>query len=382
MANGDEPAVPVIGGQQMLYYFSSSMWCWRGMVELGTLLADYPAVVTPDAARLASDLLAEAPRLKADIDAAVSASCVTNASGHVTFVPAAVAPTGTKPTPYASMTTDTLASYSNFRYYAEMLSSGALDAPTATALMDFREEHGGTLSGMTRYSDHLDDMPADGYAVGALEADRLQSFLLLLYGHAANYQGRGSFFSTEQQSLYADALRTSWRASLGEVQADFCVPSQTLVALMTALQLVSAERDAPTIFLARGAPRRWYEGDGTSEVAFGVSHAPSRWGLVNFSISTPARSVDGKTHITVVNIAVDFAQPDGAQARSPTLMLRVRDPNGNATLSGAVVEAHDECAVREVWSATETIVVIPTPRAHKAKAVRTCVVIVQFVASK
>jgi hypothetical protein len=27
---------------------------------------------------------------------------------------------------------------------------------------DFRESHTGTLSGMTRYEDHLDDMPASG----------------------------------------------------------------------------------------------------------------------------------------------------------------------------------------------------------------------------
>ncbi len=37
-----------------------------------------------------------------------------------------------------------------------------MDNETATALMDFRESHGGTLSGMTRYTDHLDDMPAIG----------------------------------------------------------------------------------------------------------------------------------------------------------------------------------------------------------------------------
>ena len=44
----------------------------------------------------------------------------------------------------------------------EMLSAGLMDNDTATALMDFRETHGGTLSGMTRYTDHLDDMPAIG----------------------------------------------------------------------------------------------------------------------------------------------------------------------------------------------------------------------------
>ena len=35
---------------------------------------------------------------------------------------------------------------------------------------------------MTRYSDHLDDMPAVGYAVAALASDRVAQYLLLLYG--------------------------------------------------------------------------------------------------------------------------------------------------------------------------------------------------------
>ena len=71
----------------------------------------------------------------------------------------------------------------------------------AAALQDFREHNGGCLSGMTRFTDHLDDMPAIGYARSSLDTDRVEQYLLLLYGHAANYQGRGSFFTTEQQSL-------------------------------------------------------------------------------------------------------------------------------------------------------------------------------------
>ena len=350
------------------------------MVELGTLIADYPTAVTQEATELGSALLAEAPRFKADIDAALAASCVTNASGHVTFVPAAVSPAGSKPAPYPSMTADTLASYSNFRYYAEMLSSGALDGATANALMDFREGNGGTLSGMTRYTDHLDDMPADGYALGSLEADRVESFLLLLYGHAANYQGRGSFFTTEQQSLYADARHPSWRASLGEIQADFCVPSQTLVAYMTALQLVYADRDSPTIFLARGAPRRWYKGDHTGGLAFGTSRAPSRWGQVSFTVSPPS-PLSGSEHAnatTSVALAVDFAAPHGANARTPTIVLRVRDPNGKAKLIGASVRAHDDCEVREVTGDAELITLVPTAEATKAMAVRQCVVLARF----
>jgi|EP01043_Picozoa_sp_COSAG02_P008743 hypothetical protein len=51
------------------------------------------------------------------------------------------------------------ASYSNFRYFSEMLSSEFLGSEIDSALNSFRESHGGTLSGMTRFRDHLDDMP-------------------------------------------------------------------------------------------------------------------------------------------------------------------------------------------------------------------------------
>jgi hypothetical protein len=142
----------VVDDQYMLYYFSVSMQSWRGMVELGTLMEDYPTAAKSGAnATLATALLEEAVRFKKDIDAVVARSVVRNSTTNaIMFVPAAVTPGANNATPYGDMTSDTLESYSNFRYYSEMLSAGAMDEATATALMDFRENHGGTLSGMTR----------------------------------------------------------------------------------------------------------------------------------------------------------------------------------------------------------------------------------------
>lgn len=85
--------------------------------------------------------------------------------------------------------------------YSEMLSSGFLDDPVAQALNDFRESHTGTLSGMTRYTDHLDDMPASGYAHSAVSLRRTESYQALLFGHIANYHSRGSYNAPEQLSL-------------------------------------------------------------------------------------------------------------------------------------------------------------------------------------
>ena len=159
--------------------------------------------------------------------------------------------------------------------------------------------------------------PAIGYARSSLDADRISQFLLLMYGHAANYQGRGSFFSTEQQSLYQDQADPSWRASLGEIQASFCTPSQTLISSMTAMQLVDSERQNTTVWIARAAPRRWYASDPASDggaaggTLFGVAHAPSRWGTVSFGVGPQSSGV------TAINISVDFSKAVGQAAARP-----------------------------------------------------------------
>ena len=188
MGMGGAPAI--VDGQYMLYYFSVSMQSWRGMIELGQLLLDFsPAITesedissnkfnTSNITAFAEVLLEEASAFKIDIDAQLAAASVvttkrkttqkkmieresgdnvssSSLSSHttITFVPIAVVPHGTKPPPYSSMTQDTVASYSNFRYYSEMLSSGEMPSEYAVALMEFREEHGGMLSGMSRYLD-------------------------------------------------------------------------------------------------------------------------------------------------------------------------------------------------------------------------------------
>ena len=374
--------VPTFDGQYMLYYFSVSMWHWRGMVELGNLLLDYPAAAAaagdPDSAKLAATLLAEAVRFKADIDDSLTAGSVRLPNGTLYFVPAAAVPAGTTVKPYPDMTSDVLASYSNFRYYAEQLSSGAMDAEFSEALMNFRENSGGTLSGMTRYTDHLDDMPAIGYAISSLAADRIDRFLLLLHGHTANYQGRGSFMSDEQQSLYQNTDAPAWRSTLGDLQASFCTPSQTLAASMTAMQFVSTDRDNATIWVARGAPSRWYAPAPApapaGSVTIGAKRAPSRWGTVNFTMAPQAASV-------AVTVAVDFVQPAGARVHPPTLMLKVRAATAtDAIKSATVTGASTDCEIIEVRPDAEIVVVRPTAAAAKAMAVKECAISVLFAA--
>ena len=128
----------------------------------------------------------------------------------------------------------------NFRYFSEMLSSEFWDSDVTTAMNVYREAHTATISGMTRYEDHLDDMPARGYARSSIVVGRRQSFLSLLFGHLANYHSRGSFNAPEQLSSYGDGIKGRWTYSdsfrsylhngTNEVDIDFCTPSTTLPA--------------------------------------------------------------------------------------------------------------------------------------------------------
>eukprot|EP00039_Didymoeca_costata_P001770 m.54923 g.54923 ORF g.54923 m.54923 type:complete len:1009 (+) comp10959_c1_seq2:92-3118(+) len=268
----EERATDPMKGGRGDFYFSVNMWTWRGLVEYGNLLNDF------ETKNSGNKYLQVAEDFLTDINSALNQSII-NGTGNVSFfVPQIVGP---NQIPFGTMTESVQASYSNFRYYSEMLSSGALPDHVAITLANFRETHGGTLSGMTRYSDHLDDMPADGYALASLELDRIDKYLLLLYGHAANYQSRGSFFSTEQMSLYGDGLFRD--GSLGSLQSAYCVPSAMLVSKMTAWQLVSTNWKNNTVWLARAAPRRWY---GPVDGGFSVTNGVTPYGSVNFTVAT------------------------------------------------------------------------------------------------
>lgn len=106
----------VVDDQYMLFYFSVSMQSWRGMIELANLMLDFPSAAWGANVTLATELLAEAERFRVDIDNALRHSVVLdNATGTILFVPAAVTPGKNNATPYAHMTQDTVASYSNFR---------------------------------------------------------------------------------------------------------------------------------------------------------------------------------------------------------------------------------------------------------------------------
>jgi hypothetical protein len=305
------------------YYFSTSMWAWRGMLEFGGWLRGAAGGAH---AAFAAELLDECAAFRADIRAALNAAIVRGAGRNGTFNGTFVPPVaGAGQAPFGSMTQDRRASYSNFRYFAEMLSAGFLTDDEARALAAFREGHGGTLSGMTRYTDHLDDMPAIGYAQSDAALDRRGRFNLLLFGHMANYQSRGTFHSTEQLSLYgaAPANFRAYYTTSAEYDISFCVPSALLVAHMLKLALLWEPRDAPvpTVWLLRMAPRRWYRssGDRAGDGAVAVTNAPTAVGRLSYTVFDAVEQPDSKGAGVRVELSL------GRRSSGGLLKVRVRD---------------------------------------------------------
>ena len=204
---------------------------------------------------------------------------------------------------------------------------------------------------MTRYEDHLDDMPAEGYAHSAISLGRTESFQALYFGHIANYQSRGVFNAPEQLSLYGDGVRgkyfaDSFRAQVGstEVDVDLCVPSTMLPAIMGRWMFLFIERDRDTIALFRAAPRRFFR-PSTSSAAISLLHAPTRYGHVSAVLSV---------------LPVGEQQPECSQYAllKVTLQLHGRgyvDKHGGLTLE-ARLRGHGEACVLPHTLASASVV--------------------------
>jgi len=131
------------------------------------------------------------------------------------------------------LTASTLGSYTNYRYWPELLSSGLLPSGLADRVVASRLRAGGQFCGMTRLGSGLDDWPLAEYLTGLQHLGRREDFLLSLYGHVAYHQAGGHLTAYEQIS--APPCRE---------RAPYCLPAQ-LVAARAARLLVEEEGPAP-----------------------------------------------------------------------------------------------------------------------------------------
>lgn len=111
------------------------------------------------------------------------------------------------------------ASYTNYRYWPELLSSGLLPDESANRVVDARLAAGGQFCGMTRFMGHLDDWPLADHLHGLWALGRKDDFLLGLYGHVAYHQAEGHLTAYEQVTFPP-----------GRERAPYCLPCQLVAA--------------------------------------------------------------------------------------------------------------------------------------------------------
>jgi len=247
------------------FYFSSDVWCWRGLEEMGQLLSDEGQRVR-DAAlgQLGKRLLGEAVTFQANVKAALRRALRKDTTPP--FLP----PIAGMEKPFGRMTENQLASYTNYRYWLEMLSSGMLAPEMRDAIIAYRTSHGGEVAGTTRFEDHMDDWPYANYAWGLLEADQIEHYLLGFYGHLAYHQTPGTFTAYEQVAIKGDSKR--------DYSADYCVPAELVGPQLLRWMIAWEPWDKQELWLARAVPKKWFES------GFSASRIPTRWGAVNLGV--------------------------------------------------------------------------------------------------
>jgi hypothetical protein len=289
------------------YHFSGTAWAYRGLLELSHLYREH-GQATP-----AAELAQEAAALLQDLNRAARASLLPGDPPFLSPYPGI-------DSPFPSMTSDRLASYTNYRYWPELLSAEALEPDLAEAVFEYRRRKGGELMATTRFGGHLDDWPFAHQARAVLAADRVDQYLLGLYGHLAVHQMPGTFCTYEQVKVAGGDPRT--------YAADYCVPVQLTVPLLVRWMLVFEERDRDALWLCKAVPRRWF----APGQRFSVRNAPTRWGPVSFQVHAQDESVE-----------IEIIPPPKPVE---TIMLRARRPDGalprEILVEGAVAELHSE----------------------------------------
>ena len=199
----DKPAV----------YFHNNAWVaaglrsWAGCCERGSIASR----ATPAAIRTVAERLA-GKTLSAIRD-------VWPRDPEVWWLPPQVEAVPPGARPRERITATRLGSYTNYRYWPELLSSGILPRDMANRLVEARLEGGGQFCGVTRFEDWLDDWPLSDYLSGLWSLGRKDDFLLSLYGHVAYHQAEGHLTAYEQVTFPA-----------GREKAPYCLPCQLVAA--------------------------------------------------------------------------------------------------------------------------------------------------------
>ena len=351
------------------YFFSVNVWHIRGLDSLGKLHQEFPGISRNKT--LEATLLPAANEWRENVRFAANFTAVRKADGSrdLYFLSPVVGsvyglkespllPGGTesdcfnRTTCFASMSaglvgggSNSHTNYANFRIFSETLLAGVLDDEYELAIMNFREARRGTLLGMTRFRDVLDDMPILGYGKSSLRHDRLYSFHNTLTGHSMNYISRGTYSGSEQRQqldysvgagtgIYGKKYR-NWECGIGGEDCSLCVVSAIPSSYWVRWMLAMDNPDEDMVYLARGAPRRWYAAGGEP---FGIKRAPTRFGLLSYTIQGPPAdptSCQQCEDAMALNGSITFAphaymtssSPPSPAAAPPLISVKLRAPS-------------------------------------------------------
>ena len=198
-------------------YFHNNAWVSKGLLRWVSACERMDATPTTPAAAVA----ATARRLAQDTLRALDRAWPKDPDDW--WLPPQVEPLA-RP---SCMTGTREASYTNYRYWPELLSSDLLPRELAERVVNARLTGGGQFCGMTRFMGWLDDWPLADYLFALWRLGRKQDFLLSLYGHVAYHQAEGHLTAYEQVTLPP-----------GKRKAPYCLPCQ-LVAARAARLLVA-----------------------------------------------------------------------------------------------------------------------------------------------
>jgi len=230
---------------------------------------------------------------------------------------------------------DYASNYANFRILSETLHADVLDAEYAEGIMNFRESHRGTMTGMTRFRSVIDDMPILGYGWSALSHDRIESFHRTLAGHSANYLSRGTFWGTEQRTQLGQLSNfRSRNGGSGGEYGSLCMVSSIPVSMWVRWMLVQEDFDDDVVFIARAAPIEWFQ----ASEPFGITDAPTRFGLLSYSIQPSASTISGSISLK--------PHPNAVIMKDAVYTVRIPSGQGrtfsNLDVQGAVMVSHSE----------------------------------------
>ena len=300
-----------------VYSLNSNAKAWRALRDFAATLE---AMGERDEAR---QLAQVASQFKARILAAVAKTTSAEMPG---FVPIALSG---EEEPYETITGTKMGSYWNLMSNY-VLGTGILTEPRERALLDYIQNHGGLVMGMTRSSPNVtfwtgphsaNPLYGTRYVLTLLRRDEPERALLSFYGMLAQGFTRDTFIAGEGGSL--TPLDAQGRLF-------YCPPNSagnahflTMLRHMLVQDWDTDDDGKPeTLRIAFATPKLWLE-DGK---VIRADQSPTAFGVVSFAL---------RSQLNAGEVIAEFSPPPRAPKQT---LLRVRVPEGWRVVSARMGE--------------------------------------------